>query len=122
MRSSSPTLLGVLAALSLTAGCSPDTVSPPATERSPAGAAILTSFDRLTLSRGESSSFRASLIGSGARLSSAGLTFASRATSVAGVTVANGRAQVQVQGLAAGRTWVVVQSAAAADSVEVIVQ
>jgi len=119
MRSSSPTLLGVLAALSLTAGCSPDPVSPPAGGRSPAGAAILTSFDRLTLSRGESS-FRASLIGSGARLSSAGLTFASRATSVAGVTAANGRAQVQ--GLAAGRTWVVVQSAVAADSVEVIVE
>jgi hypothetical protein len=120
MRSPSPTLLGVLAAFSLTAGCSPDPVSPPASERSSAGAAILTSFDRLTLSRGESSSFRASLIGSGARLSSAGLTFASRAVSVAGVTAANGRARVQ--GLAAGRTWVVVQSAAAADSVEVIVE
>ena len=120
MRSSSPTLLGVLAALSLTAGCSPDPISPPASERSPAGATILTSFDRLTLSRGESSSFRASLIGSGARLTSAGLTFASRAGSVAGVTAANGR--VRVQGLAAGRTWVVVQSVAAADSVEVIVE
>jgi hypothetical protein len=120
MRSSSPTLLGVLAALSLTAGCSPDPVSPPAGERSPAAAAILTSFDRLTLSRGESSSFRASLVGSEGRLSSAGLTFASRAASVASVTAANGRAQVQ--GLAAGRTWVVVQSATAADSVEVIVQ
>jgi hypothetical protein len=120
MRSTSPTLLGVFVALSLTAGCSPDTLSPPASERSPAAATILTSFDRLTLSRGESSSFRAALIGSGARLSSAGLTFASRAASVAGVTVANGRAQVQ--GLAAGRTWVVVQSAAAADSIEVVVE
>jgi hypothetical protein len=120
MRSSSPTLLRVLAALSLTAGCSPDPVSPPASERLPAGAAILTSFDRLTLSRGESSSFRASLIGSGARLSSAGLTFVSRAVSIAGVNAANGRARVQ--GLTAGRTWVVVQSTAAADSVEVIVQ
>ncbi|MEA2712713.1 MAG: hypothetical protein QOK27_674 [Gemmatimonadales bacterium] len=119
MRSFPPTLLAVLAAVSLTAGCSPDPVSPPATDRSPAGAAILTSFDRLTLSRGESSSFRASVIGSGARLSYAGLTFASRATSVAGVTAANGRAQVE--GLTAGRTWVVVQSAAAVDSVEVIV-
>jgi hypothetical protein len=108
-----------LAAVSLSASCSPDPVSPPASERSPAGATILTSFDRLTLSRGESSSFRASLIGSGARLSSAGLTFSSRAGSVAGVTAANGRAQVQ--GLGAGRTWVVVQSAAATDSVEVIV-
>jgi hypothetical protein len=120
MRPSSPTLLGVLAALSLTAGCSPDPVSPPASERSPAGTAILTSFDLLTLSRGESSSFRASLIGSGARLSSAGLTFASRAVSIAGVTAANGRARVQ--GLAAGRTWVVVQSVTATDSGEVIVE
>jgi hypothetical protein len=120
MRSSSPTLLGVIAALSLSAGCSPDPVAPPAGERSPAGATILTSFDRLTLSRGESSSFRASLVGSGARLSSAGLTFASRATSVAGVTAASGR--VRVQGVTAGRTWVVVQSVAAADSVEVIVE
>jgi hypothetical protein len=109
-----------MVAVSLTMGCSPDPVSPPASERSPAGATILTSFDRLTLSRGESSSFHASLIGAGARLSSAGLTFASRATSVAGVTAANGRAQVQ--GLAAGRTWVVVQSAATADSVEVVVE
>ena len=120
MRSFSPTLLGVLAALSLTAGCSPDPVSPPASERSRARPTILTSFDRLMLSRGESSSFRASIIGAGARLSSAGLTFASRATSVADVTAANGRARVQ--GLTAGRTWVVVQSVAAADSVEVIVE
>ena len=119
MRSSPQSLLGVLAVVLLIAGCSPDPVSPPAGERSPAVATILTSFDRLTLSRGESSSFRASLIGSGARLSSAGLTFAPRAASVAVVTVANGR--VRVQGLAAGRTWVVVQSAAATDSVEVIV-
>ena len=120
MRSSPPTLLGALVTVSLTMGCSPDPVSPPASERSPAGATILTSFDRLTLSRGESSSFHASLIASGARLSSAGLTFASRATSVAGVTAANGRAQVQ--GLTTGRTWVVVQSVTATDSVEVIVE
>ena len=120
MRSSSPTLLGVLAALSLTAGCSPDPISAPTSEPSPAGAAILTSFDRLTLSRGASLTFRASLVGSGARLSSAGLTFVSRATSLAGVTAANGRAKVQ--GLAAGRTWVVVQSASATDSVEVVVE
>jgi hypothetical protein len=119
MRSCSPTLFGVLAALSLATGCSPDPVSPPATERSSQGATILTSFDRLTLSRGESSSFRASLVGSDARLSSAGLTFVSRATSVAGVTAASGRARVQ--GLALGRTWVVVQSASATDSVEVVV-
>src|SRR3954452_8368192 len=120
MRSSSPTLLGAVALLSLVAGCSPDSVSPPATDRPTATAGILTSFDRLTLSRGQSASFRASLIGSGARLSSTGLTFASRAGSVAGVTAANGRARVE--GIAAGRTWVVVQSAAAADSVEIIVE
>ncbi len=119
MRSSSPTLL-ILAALSLTVGCSPDPVSPPASERSPANATILTSFDRLTLSRGESSSFRAALVGSGSRLSSAGLRFISRATSLAGVTADNGRARVL--GLTAGRTWIVVESSAATDSVEVVVQ
>ena len=42
MRSCSPTLFGVLAALSLAGGCSPDPVSPPPTERSPEGATILT--------------------------------------------------------------------------------
>ncbi|MEP7226451.1 MAG: hypothetical protein ABI785_03745 [Gemmatimonadales bacterium] len=120
MGSSSLTLLGVFAAMSLTAGCSPDPISAPTSEQSPATAAILTTFDRLTLARGESSSFRASLVGADARLSSAGLTFVSRATSLAGVTGANGRARVQ--GLAAGRTWVVVQSVAAADSVEVVVE
>jgi hypothetical protein len=121
MHSSSPTLVGVLAALSLSIlGCSADQTAPPATEHGMSGGAILTSFDRLTLSRGEGSSFRASVIGSGARVSSAGLTFVSRAASVARVTAANGRAQVQ--GLATGRTWVVVRSAAAADSVEVIVE
>ena len=120
MRSSAATVLGVLAALWLAAGCSPDPISPPASEGSLAAATILTSFDRLTLSRGESSTFRASLVGSGARLSSAGLRFVSRATSLAGVTAANGRARVQ--GLAAGRTWVVVQSVSATDSVEVVVE
>ena len=120
MCSSSRTLLGVFAVLSLGTACSPDRISAPTSEQSPAGAAILTSFDRLTLSRGESLSFRASLVGAGARLSSAGLTFVSRATRLAGVTAANGRARVQ--GLAAGRTWVVVQSASATDSVEVVVE
>jgi hypothetical protein len=120
MRSSSPTLFGAVAVLSLALGCSPDSVSPPATDRSSVSTGILTSFDRLTLSKGQSASFRASLIGAGARLSSAGLTFASRAGSVAGVTAVHGRAQVQ--GLAAGRTWVVVQSATASDSVEIIVE
>jgi len=118
MRSFSPTLIGLLAGLSL--GCSPDSVSPPATDRQTAGTGILTSFDQLTVSRGGSSSFRASLIGSGARLSSSGLTFASRAPSVAGVSATSGRAMVE--GLAPGRTWVVVQSVAATDSVEVIVE
>ncbi|MFL5403491.1 MAG: hypothetical protein ACJ8BF_11810 [Gemmatimonadales bacterium] len=120
MRSSSQTLLGVLAALSLVGGCSPDPVSPPNTERGTSGTSILTSFDRLTLSRGQSSSFRASLVGAGAALSSSGLTFASRTTSVAAVTLANGRAQVQ--GLSAGRTWVVVRGGAMTDSVEVVVE
>jgi hypothetical protein len=120
MRSSSPTLFGAVAFLSVVLGCSPESVSPPATDRPTASSGILTSFDQLTLSRGQSASFRASLIGSGARLSSTGLTFASRATSVAGVTAANGR--VKVEGLGAGRTWVVVQSAAATDSVEVVVE
>jgi hypothetical protein len=120
MRSSCPTLLGVLAALSLTAGCAPDAVSPPATERSSTGTGILTSFDRLTLSPGGSSSFQAALIGAGARLSSAGLTFASRSGAVAAVTAANGHAQVQ--GLATGRTWVVVRGGGMSDSVEVVVE
>ena len=119
MRRPSPTLIGVFAALSLSlAGCSADPAAPPADPATPDGR-IITSFDRLTISRGMGSSFRASLVGSGARLSSAGLSFVSRAASVAAVTAANGRASVQ--GLAAGRTWVVVQSASAADSVEVVV-
>ena len=117
---SSSTLLRVIAALSLTSACAPEAVSAPATDRSPAGPAILTSFDRITLAKGERSSFRASLVGSGAQLSSAGLSFASRATAVADVSASNGR--VQVQGLGAGRTWVVVQSAAAIDSVEIVVE
>jgi hypothetical protein len=120
MRWPSPTLIGVFAVLSLSlAGCSADPAAPPAEPATLQGR-ILTSFDRLTISRGQGSSFRASLVGSGARLSSAGLSFVSRATSLAAVTATNGRATVQ--GLAGGRTWVVVQSASAADSVEVIVE
>jgi hypothetical protein len=121
MRSPSPILLRVFAAVSLTlTACSAEPTAPPAAETSMSGGAILTSFDRLTLSRGGRSSFRASLIGAGARISSAGLTFVSRSGSVARVSAARGRAQVD--GIAAGRTWVLVQSAGAADSVEVIVQ
>ena len=120
MRSPSPILIGVFTALSLSlAGCSADPAAPPA-ERATSEGRILTSFDRLMLSRGEGSSFRASLVGSGPRLGSAGLRFVSRATSVAGVTATNGRARVQ--GLTAGQTWIVVQSASAADSVEVVVE
>jgi hypothetical protein len=103
------------------AACSPETAEPRADAPASDGS-IVTSFDRLTLSPGERSTFRASLVGAGARarLSSAGLAFTSKAPSVARVTAAKGRAQVQ--GVATGRTWVVVRSAAAADSVEVIVQ
>lgn len=120
MRSSSPTLFGVLAALSLSVlGCSADQIAPPATERATSGEWILTSFDRVTLAPRERARFRAAVVSSGA-LSSAGLTFVMRNPSVASLTAVNGRAQVQ--GLAAGLTWVVVQSAAAADSVEVVVQ
>jgi hypothetical protein len=121
MRSPSPILIGVLASVSLTlTACSAEPTAPPAAESSMSGGAILTSFDRLTLSRGGRSSFRASLVGAGARISSAGLTFVSRTASVARVSAVRGRAQVE--GIAAGRTWVLVQSAGAADSVEVIVQ
>jgi hypothetical protein len=120
MRSSSPILLGVFAALSLSVlGCSADQIAPPATERGASGERILTSFDRVTLAPRERARFRAAVVSSAA-LSSAGLTFVMRNASVANLTATNGRAQVQ--GVAAGRTWVVVQSAAAADSVEVVVQ
>jgi hypothetical protein len=120
MRSSSPALFGVFAALSLSVlGCSPDQIAPPASERGPSGESILTSFDRVTLAPQQLASFKAAVVRSGA-LSSAGLTTVVRNPSVASLTGANGRAQVQ--GLAAGRTWVVVQSAAAVDSVEVVVQ
>ena len=81
---------------------------------------ILTSFDRLTLVPGGHATFRASLVVANARLSSAGLAFASRAPTVARVSTANGRALVQ--GVAYGRTWIVVRSAATSDSVQVIVQ
>jgi hypothetical protein len=119
MRSSSPVLFGVLAALSLSVlECSADQIAPPASERGPSGERILTSFDRVTLAPRERARFRAAVVSS-AGLSSAGLTFVTRNALVASLTEANGRAQVQ--GLAAGRTWVVVQSAAAADSVEVVV-
>ena len=121
MRLSSPRPIALFAALSLSlAGCSADNLAQPATESPASAGTILTSFDRLTLSRGARSSFRASLVGLGARLSSAGLAFIPRAASVAKVSAAHGR--VEVQGIAAGRTWIVVQSAGAADSVEVIVQ
>jgi hypothetical protein len=121
MRSSSPLLIGVFASVSLSlAACSAEPTAPPAAESSPTGGSILTSFDRLMLSRGERSSFGASLVAAGARASSAGLTFVSRAPSVARVSAIRGRAQVE--GIGAGRTWILVQSSAAADSVEVIVQ
>jgi hypothetical protein len=120
MRSVSPVLIGVFAALSLSLGCAAEPIAPPAGEPSSSGGTILTSFDRLVLPQGEGASFRALLVGSGARLSTTGLAFTSRVPSVARVSATNGRAQVQ--GLAAGRTWVVVQSAAVSDSVEVIVE
>ena len=121
MRSPTPILVGVLASWSLSlAACSTEPSAPPAAESPAAGGAILTSFDRLTLARGERSSFRASLVGADARLSSAGLSFVPRAASVAGVNATGGR--VRVEGLAAGRTWILVQSSTATDSVEVIVR
>lgn len=120
MRALAPRLVGAVASLSLAlAACSTDAAEPRADAPGSDGS-IVTTFDRLTLSPGDRSSFRASLLGSGARLSSAGLAFASRAPAVARVTAVKGRAQVQ--GVATGRTWVVVASAAASDSVEVIVQ
>lgn len=120
MRSYSPTLFGVFAALSLSVlGCSADQVAAPVTERGVSGERILTSFDRVTLAPRECARFRAAVVSSGA-LSSAGLTFVVRNPSVASLTATSGRAQVQ--GLAAGRTWVVAQRADAADSVEVMVQ
>jgi hypothetical protein len=119
MRPSSPALIGVLAASLALAACAPEPVSPPDTERTEATGGILTSFDRLTLARGEGASFRAAVVSGGA-LSTAGLSFAMRNPSVASLTAANGRARVQ--GLAAGRTWVVVQSAIAGDSVEIVVE
>jgi hypothetical protein len=119
MCSSLPTLIRVLAGSLAVAACAPEPISPPDTERTAGPAGILTSFDRLTLARGEGASFRAAVFSGGA-LSSARLSFVMRNPSVATLTAANGRAQVQ--GRAAGRTWVVVRSAAAADSVEVVVQ
>jgi hypothetical protein len=119
MRCSSSTFLGVVAAVCLMAGCSPEAVSPPDIEQAPAASGIITSFDRLTLPRGTSSSFRASQVGAGARLSSSGITVLSRAPSVASVTAAAGR--MRVEALGPGRTWVVVQGTGASDSVEVIV-
>ena len=112
--------LGISGPLSLVlTACSPGAAAPredvPASDGS-----MLTTFDRLTLTSGDQAGFRASLVGSGGRLSSAGLVFVSRAPAVALVSAASGRARVQA--VAAGRTWVVVRSAAATDSVEVIVQ
>ena len=121
MRSRYPTLIGAVVALLLfLSACSPDSVAPPTTERKITAAGILTSFDQLTLARGDAASFRASIIGSDARLSFAGLAFASRNPSVAALSARGGVARVQ--GVAPGRTWVLVQSAAAADSVEIVVE
>jgi hypothetical protein len=121
MRSLSPSLIGVFAALSLSLGCAAEPVAPPAGERSPSpGGTILTSFDRLSLPPAGGASFRALLVGTGPRLSTGGLEFVSRAPGVARVNATNGRAQVR--GIAAGRTWVVVQGAAVSDSVEVTVE
>ena len=109
----------IVAALSLSlAACSAEPLAGPP-QGTVTGGTILTTFDRLTLARGERSSFRASVV-AGNRIGSGGLTFVSRAASVARVSAAGGRAQVDAAG--AGRTWILVQSAAAADSVEVIVQ
>lgn len=120
MRPLLPRPVWVAASLIVALGaCSPEAAEP-RTDAPASDGAILTSFDRLTLSPGERSSFRASLVGTGARLTSAGLGFTSRAAEVARVSAAKG--QAQVQGVAAGRTWVVVRSAAATDSVEVVVQ
>ena len=120
MRSSSHRLAGVLASLTvLLVACSGDTGEPRADAPVTDGS-ILTSFDQLTLAPGGRATFRASLVDASARLSSAGLAFASRAPAVARVSTANGRALVQ--GVASGRTWIVVRSAAASDSVQVIVQ
>jgi hypothetical protein len=110
----------IVAAVSLSlAACSAEPIAGPAAQSPVAGGTILTTFDRLTLARGERSSFRASVV-AGDRLSSDGLTFVSRAASVARVSAVRGRAQVEAAG--AGRTWILIQSSAAADSVEVIVQ
>ena len=121
MRISPALRIGLLLASSFPfAGCSPEPISAPADESSLVGGTILTTFDQLTLSRGERSSFHAALVGAGGRISSDGLTLVSRAVSVARVSAAKGRAQVE--GVAAGRTWILVQGAAASDSVEVMVQ
>ena len=121
MRISLALRIGLLVATSFPfAGCSPEPISAPADESSLVGGTILTTFDRLTLARGERSSFHAALVGAGGRISSDGLTLVSRAVSVARVSAAKGRAQVD--GVAAGRTWILVQGAAATDSVEVMVQ
>ena len=120
MRSPFHRLAGAFASLIVAvAACSGDPAEPRADAPASDGS-ILTSFDRLTLAPGDRATFRASLVDANARLSSAGLAFASRAPAVARVSTANGRALVQ--GVAAGRTWVVVRSGAASDSVQVIVQ
>ena len=113
-----PTAILVVLSLAL-AACSADSAAPRSDVPSADGA-ILTSFDRLTLAPGGETSFRASLVGPAARLSSAGLVFASRAPAIARVAADDGRARVR--GLAAGRTFVLVRSASGADSVEVVVQ
>ena len=120
MRFPIPRPAAMLALLSLTLGaCAAENAAPRADAPSTDGT-ILTSFDRLTLARGDQAGFRASLVGSAGRLTSAGLAFVSRAPAIARVEANGGRARVQ--GLATGRTFVLVRSAAAADSVEVIVR
>jgi hypothetical protein len=120
MRLRLPCLVRALASLSvILAACSID-ASEPRTDAPASDGSILTTFDRLTVAPGDRATFRAALVGADARLSAAGLVFASGAPSVARVTAAGGRAQVE--GVATGRAWVVIRSAAASDSVEVIVR
>jgi hypothetical protein len=120
MRSPLKGLISLVALPMAMAACSAEPVAPPAQNDSPAGATILTSFDRLTLAPGNRTSFRASLVSPGARLASAGLAFVSRSAAIARVSGEHGRAEVE--SVSAGRTWIVVASGGAADSVEVIVQ
>jgi hypothetical protein len=102
------------------AGCATDPSGPSSREAAATAGRILTTFDQLTVAAGAGSTFRASVVGSGAR-EAAGLAFVSRSTAVATVRSSGGRARVL--GVAAGRTWIVVEGGAAGrDSVEVIVE